>query len=582
MTQFSKKLAKNYPVVERHYRVCRNGIVKRFVSLKSGDLGMEKKASVPYVKSAELFLKERKGYMAEYILLVTESENIAAKVALLLKENAQEFNMEDDDYQLLFDDDDEYDYDDYSDYDEENYKKSEQLRVISLKMPVMQDKGGMNGFVPYLSEVSNEDTVLFTGITDCQNLEDKLEVIGACGAQTVFVHVTPDQLSLPWVQDLCVNYHCDKLVIDALPEVYYESVVSMLLEGETCKLAKEISADMLIHRIKKKRGNKFQEEDIAWYLEEARIHARKNHPKSALLKKSDFPMLFTNEKKPMERLMNMTGMIAVKEMAKEFAAIVQEEVSNKKLGTLHKNMIFLGNPGTGKTSCASLLAEIMAEEGNTNANFVVATRKDLIGEYVGQTAPKVAARFEEARGGILFVDEAGFFLNMNAGGFVQEAVKEFVRYMENYPDVNVIFAMYANEAAAFLELDPGLSSRISRLVNFEDYKDEELCQILSGMLIEKGYTLEEDAKEEVIAYMERLRKEKKKNFGNAREARKLAESAIIVACVQKYQKKNQHLVITREDIVNGSKRLQQEAAKRTERFGFGCMESNKKVQHYGA
>ena len=581
MSQFSKKLAKNYPVVERHYRISRNGIVKKFISLKSGDIGMEKKATVPYVKDAELFLQERNGLLAEYILLVTESENIAAKVALLLKESAREFMMDDDDYQLLFGDD-EYDDDDYTEYDKENSNDSEWLRVISLKTPVLQDKGGLNGYVPYLSEVSNSDIVLFTGITDCQHLEEKIEVIGACGAQTMFVHVTPEQLSLPWVQDLCVNYDCDKLIINALPETYYESVVKTLLEGESYKLGKDLSVDMLVHRIKKKRGCKFQEEDVAWYLSEARKHARQNQKRSALLKKSDFPMLFTNKKNPMDCLMNMTGMESVKEMAKEFAAVVQEEISNKKLGMLHKNMIFLGNPGTGKTSCASLLAEVMAEEGNTNANFVVATRKDLIGEYVGQTAPKVAARFEEARGGILFVDEAGFFLNMNAGGFVQEAVKEFVRYMENYPDVTVIFAMYANEAAAFLELDPGLSSRISRLVNFEDYKDEELCQILVGMLMEKGYTLEEDAKEEVIAYMQKLRKEKKKNFGNAREARKLAESAIIAACVQKYQRKKEHFVITKEDIVNGMKRLQQEATKRTEKFGFGCVENNRKVQHYGA
>ena len=398
----------------------------------------------------------------------------------------------------------------------------------------------------------------------------------------MFVHVTPEQLLLPWVQDLCVNYDCDKLVLDTLPETYYESVAETLLEGESCKLGKDFSVDMLIHRIKKKRGCKFQEEDVAWYLGEARKHARKAHPRSVLLKKSDLQKLFANEKNPMECLINMTGMESVKEMAKEFAAVVQEEIANKKLGTLHKNMIFLGNPGTGKTSCASLLAEIMAEEGNTNANFVVATRKDLIGEYVGQTAPKVAARFEEARGGILFVDEAGFFLNMNAGGFVQEAVKEFVRYMENYPDVTVIFAMYANEAAAFLELDPGLSSRISRMVNFEDYKEEELCQILTGMLKEKGYTLDEDAKAEVIAYMQKLRKEKKKNFGNAREARKLAESAIIAACVEKYQSRKEHSVITKEDIVNGIKRLQQETAKRSEKFGFGCLENNQKIQHYGA
>ena len=562
------------------FKVVLGGYTEPLKEVKDS-LDLENKAQVPYVKMAEMFLKEKKGFLHQHVLLVTESENIATKVALLLKENAEEFVLEDDDYTLLFDDDD-YDYDDYTDDDEEQNCDGKQLRVISLMTPLLQDKGGFNGFIPYLSEVSCNDTVLFTGITDCQHLEEKVETIGACEAQTIFVHVTPDQLTLPWVQDLCVNYQCDKLVIEALPEEYYKSVAETLMAGEPYKFGKDLTVEVLIHRIQKKRGSKFQEEDIAWYLEEARVHAKKAHPKSALLKKSDFPMLFTGEKKPMERLENMIGMKAVKEMAKEFAAIVQEEIANKKLGTLHKNMIFLGNPGTGKTSCASLLAEIMSDEGNTNANFVVATRKDLIGEYVGQTAPKVAARFEEARGGVLFVDEAGFFLNMNSGGFVQEAVKEFVRYMENYPDVTVIFAMYSNEASAFLDLDPGLSSRISHLVNFEDYKKEELCQITEGMLLEKGYGLEDDAKEEVTAYMERLRKEKKKNFGNAREARKLAEAAIVAACVQKYHSKKQRFVITKEDIMDAAKRLHQEGAKRAEPFGFGCMENKYKAQHYGA
>lgn len=580
MAAFRKNLSKKYPVVEHRYRVCRNNLVRHLAARKDKSLSLENYADISYVKEVQDFLNERKGFLSNRLLLVTENENVAIKAALLLREYAQDFMEVESDEDLM--------YAVFGDWDEEedDYEEGESgrdlLQIISLKNPISQERGGANGYTPYLTELSEKLTVLFTGMSGSTDIEEKLEVIGACPAGTQFIHVTKEQLKLPWVQELCVNYQCDQLEISELETGYYEGVLQNLLTSENYKLAKDLSAKTLLHKMQKKRGRNFREEDIAWYLDEAAAHARKNHPKKKLLEESDFPILFTKEENPMEQLEKLTGMQAVKEMAKEFAAIVQEEIHNESLGVLHKNMIFLGNPGTGKTTCARLMADIMAEEGNSNANFVVATRKDLIGEYVGQTAPKVAARFEEARGGILFVDEAGFFNNTDSGGFVQEAIKEFVRYMEVYPDVAVVFAMYGNEARAFMELDAGLSSRISRFVNFEDYTEDELCEILRGMLDKKGYTLDEKAEASVKAYMQQLRKEKKKQFGNAREARKLAESAIVASCVAKYQGKKTDNRITVEDIRNGCKRLQYEAVKKQEVFGFNQAATASRVQHFGA
>ena len=120
------------------------------------------------------------------------------------------------------------------------------------------------------------------------------------------------------------------------------------------------------------------------------------------------------------------------------------------------------------------------------------------------------------------MDEAGFFLKDSDRGFTGEALKEFVRYMENYPDVTVIFAMYEHEMQDFLALDEGLSSRIARKVQFADYSTEELMEICQSMLREKGYGIDEMAREYVRGYLAG----RDEDFGNARGVRKLVEGLV--------------------------------------------------------
>jgi len=192
----------------------------------------------------------------------------------------------------------------------------------------------------------------------------------------------------------------------------------------------------------------------------------------------------------------------------------------------------------------------------------------------------VAKMFEEARGGVLFVDEAGFFLNESSGGFVEEAMKEFIRYMEVYPDVTVIFAMYSDEVKRFLELDSGLSSRISRFVQFEDYTTEELCEITVQMLKEKGYLAGEYTTEAIKECIEQIRTDKQKKFGNAREARTLAESVIITASMRQYDAKKRANIITPQDVKAAYDRLHTEFEKK-QVFGFGNPSENNKKICYG-
>ena len=517
-------------------------------------------------------------------MLVTENENVAMKAAVYIKEHSEEYlpvAMEEDyDYDLWYGDEDEEDNYEEDNYEEDNYR--EMMRVVDLSKGITQEKGISNSYVPLLSEVDTGDVVFFAGLTCKEDIDDKLEVIGVCQANMQCIQVSPSRMKETWVQELLLEYPCDILPLSDLEDAYYESVIEQLLDRENISLGMGLTSTELLRRMRKNRGRRFREEDIARHLDLAMECAMTRDPRSLYLLETDFEQLSFGEEKPMEKLLKMPGLGNVKTMAKELAAITKEELQNKKLGVIHKNKNFQWNPATGKPTCARLLADIMVAEGNVNANFLQAARKDLLGEYVGHTAPKVAKCFEEARGGILFVDEAGFFLNYNSGGYVEEAMKEFVRYMEIYPDVTVIFAMYPEEARRFMKLDAGLASRISRCVLFEDYTDEELCEIAEAQIKEKGYDLEKQAQEDIKVCMEQLRRDRNKSFGNAREVRRLTESAVIAFGMRHYGKKRRSMCITSEDVREGFLRLQQESAAKQSLFGFQSNTSGNIRLSYGA
>jgi SpoVK/Ycf46/Vps4 family AAA+-type ATPase len=358
---------------------------------------------------------------------------------------------------------------------------------------------------------------------------------------------------------------------------YYVRILEELLQGERYMLAKNLEPLRLVRGIRKKRGNKFGEEDIAWSLDQAVKQVPKRE-KRFVLEEKDFSFTGKIEERPMERLSAMAGLGNVKTMIHEYAALGQEQMRNSRLENICSHMVFSGRPGTGKTECARIIAEIMAEQGQNNGNFVLASRKDIVGKYIGQTAPKVANLFRQARSGVLFVDEAGFFLqDSTRGSYNQEAIKEFVRYMETYQDVTVIFALYPHEVEAWMELDAGLSSRISRIVRFEDYTEEELVQIAAYMSGKRGYCMEKAAEAQIAEYIRKRKDTLQENFGNAREIRKLVESAIFARSIRVYNKtgKSGKLVLKASDFEKGAERLMQEeeakAGKKKAPIGFAMM-----------
>ncbi len=189
------------------------------------------------------------------------------------------------------------------------------------------------------------------------------------------------------------------------------------------------------------------------------------------------------------------------------------------------HMVFTGNPGTAKTTVARLFAEIMKENGLlTSGDMFEVGRADLVGKYVGSTAPLVKSAFKRAKGGVLFIDEAYSLVDDRDGLFGDEAINTIVQEMENHrKDTIVIFAGYSDKMEGFLNKNPGLRSRIAFHIPFEDYSVNELCDIAKLIASEKKLTLSPNAESKLATVFEAACKNA--DFGNGRFARNILEKA---------------------------------------------------------
>ena len=189
------------------------------------------------------------------------------------------------------------------------------------------------------------------------------------------------------------------------------------------------------------------------------------------------------------------------------------------------HMVFTGNPGTAKTSVARLFARIMKENNLlSKGNIIEVGRGDLVGKFVGWTAPIVQKKFAEAQGGVLFIDEAYSLVDDRDGSYGDEAINTIVQEMENHrDDVVVIFAGYPDKMEKFLQKNPGLRSRIAFHVPFYDYDTESLCSIANLIANQKGLNLTEEACEKLAGIFDNVRAER--DFGNGRYVRNIIEKA---------------------------------------------------------
>lgn len=189
------------------------------------------------------------------------------------------------------------------------------------------------------------------------------------------------------------------------------------------------------------------------------------------------------------------------------------------------HMVFTGNPGTAKTTVARLFARIMKENNLlSKGNLIEVGRGDLVGKYVGWTAPTIQKKFRDAQGSVLFIDEAYSLVDDRDGSFGDEAINTIVQEMENHrDDVVVIFAGYPDKMEGFLQKNPGLRSRIVYHVPFNDYDTVALCEIAKLIAKQKGLTFTDEACNKLTGLFDAARNES--DFGNGRYVRNVIEKA---------------------------------------------------------
>ena len=200
-----------------------------------------------------------------------------------------------------------------------------------------------------------------------------------------------------------------------------------------------------------------------------------------------------------------------------------------KAAEVSRHMIFTGNPGTGKTTIARLLARYMKAIGAlSQGQLVEVTRADLVAQYVGQTAPLTMSVIKSALGGVLFIDEAYSLYRGSNDSFGLEAIDTIVQAMEDYRgDLIVILAGYKREMKEFLDANSGLKSRFPNQIDFPDYTGEELLQIADLQAKGKGYVIADDARKPLLDYFTEVQSTRAEEAGNGRFARNTIEEAIL-------------------------------------------------------
>lgn len=282
------------------------------------------------------------------------------------------------------------------------------------------------------------------------------------------------------------------------------------------------------------------------------------HPKTLLLQ-SPFGDIF-------KELDAMVGLEHVKELVYEIYAMLQISQYRTEAGLLSKShvyhMVFKGNPGTGKTTVARLIAKLFHRMGVlTKGHFIEVERADLVGEYIGHTAIKTRELVKKAMGGILFIDEAYSLARGGEKDFGKEAIDALVKAMEDHrEDFVLILAGYSDEMEEFLTLNPGLPSRFPIQIDFGDYSVDELLLIAELMAKEREYVLLPGASHRLKQMLTEEKHVFWRSFANARYVRNVLDKAVRNQAVRLLHQhpnvpsKQELMTLRPEDLPGGGKK----------------------------
>lgn len=340
-------------------------------------------------------------------------------------------------------------------------------------------------------------------------------------------------------QDFIFEADVEFVQITDAPLPYLVYLFQALAEQLDCKLSPSLNCEEIIRELIQYRGKKFE---TVSDLERILLKALR-YSNNQTIEEHAFQRLFIREKvqigdenrkeKAFTELDKLVGLENVKQQLKRLIDRMTLVEARKQEGYLnidhHLAAVFMGNPGTAKTTVARIFGKTLFEtKVLTNNVFVEVSRKDLVGKYVGWTYHEVEQVFQQAKGGTLFIDEAYSLLSSH-DNFSEEALTAIIQNMENNPDTLVIFAGYTEQMIDFIRhSNPGMRSRLTNIVTFPDYDERELVDIFHYFINETGYELEDinEINGTIIQFIRKINHFNKRQIGNGRLIRKLLSTSI--------------------------------------------------------
>jgi stage V sporulation protein K len=302
------------------------------------------------------------------------------------------------------------------------------------------------------------------------------------------------------------------------------------------------SKETAIKTARKLLGTHIKQIGNEWAAEVCKVIDKKTQINSEVIGKkpyidADDRDVITDElQQSLDQLHLLTGLSAVKSTVQELVNITKVAQMQVKAGikapSITRHLVFTGNPGTGKTTVARILGEIYRNLGVlSKGHFIEVDRSNLVAEYLGQTAPKTVKVVESALGGVLFIDEAYSLVPDGRGDvFGQEAINTLLKMMEDHrEDLVIVVAGYKGEMSRFIDSNPGLKSRFSRSVHFEDYSPSELAEIFKVRCEQHGYLFSDKTLESVRHLVNQF-EHQVGELGNGRFVRNIFDRCVAIQC----------------------------------------------------